>query len=188
MATRIKWRRLNLVTHRDIGYIFSSLLVGYCLSGLALNHADDWNPDFVVSHRDVQLDRSYTASELSPELVRRFSKLVGEEQYRVYDQPTPTQVKIYFDNASLQLHLDGGKGEYERIGRRPMFFQLNALHRNSLKAWRWMADAFAVALIALTLTGLLILRGRDGLGGRGKWLLLAGGVPPLLAAVVFELK
>jgi hypothetical protein len=181
-------RRLNVATHRDLGYFFSSLVIAYCVSGLALNHADDWNPDFVIIRRAVALDRPYSAEELTPEVVQRFGRLVGEDRYKVYDQPTPTQLKVYFSDASLHVHLDTGQAEYERVTRRPVVFQTNVLHRNSLKGWRWAADVFAVMLIVLTLTGLFILRGRQGLSGRGKWLLLAGALPPVAALILFELQ
>ena len=59
------------------------------------------------------------------------------------------------------------------------------LHRNSLDGWRWIADVFAVGLITLALTGMVIPGGKYGLGGRGKWYVLGGLVPPLVAVVLF---
>lgn len=181
-------RRLNVATHRDLGYFFTALVIAYCISGIALNHVDDWNPDFVISRQPVQLGRSYEGAELTPQVVDGFGALVGEVHYKIYDQPTPTQVKVYYQDATLHLHLDKGEGVYERITRRPLFFQVNVLHRNSLKAWRWAADVFAVLLIVICLTGLFILRGKHGLSGRGKWLILAGLVPPVAALVAFHFK
>ncbi|HEX2898560.1 MAG TPA: PepSY-associated TM helix domain-containing protein, partial [Bacteroidia bacterium] len=67
-----------------------------------------------------------------------------------------------------------------------VFYQANVLHRNSLKGWKWMADVFAVLLIVLSLTGLFVLKGKYGLGGRGKWLVAAGLLPPLAAILIYE--
>lgn len=50
-ATRL--RRWNNVLHRDVGYLLTAFVLAYCLSGLALNHADAWNPDFVIQKRTV---------------------------------------------------------------------------------------------------------------------------------------
>jgi hypothetical protein len=62
---------------------------------------------------------------------------------------------------------------------------VNVLHRNSLKAWRWLSDAFSILLVLVNVTGLLILRGRHGLTARGKWLIAAGLLPPAVALVAF---
>jgi len=177
-------RRLNVVTHRDLGYFASSLVVAYCLSGLALNHADVWNPDFVVHKREITIARRASAAEVTLADVERYGTLVGEVRHRVWDAPTPDQIKIYYADATLHLDLVAGTGRYERIARRPFFYQVDVLHRNSWKPWRWAADVFAVVLVTINLTGLFILRGRQGLGGRGKWLVLAGAVPPTVALVL----
>ena len=52
-------RRLNLATHRDLGYFFSSMILVYCISGIALNHVDDWNPDFVIHKKTIAIDKTY---------------------------------------------------------------------------------------------------------------------------------
>jgi hypothetical protein len=106
----------------------------------------------------------------------------------VIDVPTEGQVKIYYESASLHLHLAERRGSYERVSRRPVFYEVNVLHRNSLQAWRWFSDAFSVLLVVVNLTGLLILRGRHGLGARGKWLVAAGLLPPALALVAFGMS
>lgn len=179
-------RKLMFVLHRDIGYLVSALLVAYCVSGLALNHIDDWNPDFVIEKRDVMLGAPLTRAELDDAGIRRLGSLVGEGAFRVYDFPSPNQVKIYYAESTLQVHLDSGVGEYERVTRRPIFYESNVLHRNVIDGWRWVADLFAVALITLNLTGLALLKGRQGLGGRGKWLILAGLVPPTIALIIHQ--
>lgn len=183
-CTRI--RRLNVALHRDLGYFFVSLIVIYCISGLALNHADDWNPDFVIRKEQVQLPRSYQREEVNADVVRSFGQLVGEEAYKVYDFPTNDQVKVYYDNASLHVHLHTGEAQYERVSRKPVFYQTNVIHRNSLKGWKWVADVFAVLLIVLSVTGLFVLKGKYGITGRGKWFIAAGLLPPVIAWILFE--
>lgn len=185
---REAWARLNLAAHRDIGYACASLILAYCLSGIALNHIGDWNPDFVVTKQPIALPHPLAKEEITPERIEEFGRLVNEDTYKVYDFPTADQVKIYFDNASLHLHFTTGQGTYEKVARRPLLYQLNALHLNRLKGWKWASDVFAIILIVLSLTGLFVLRGKHGLGRRGRWLVLAGMVPPLLALILFELK
>ncbi len=180
--------RFNMAAHRDIGYACASLILAYCLSGIALNHIGDWNPDFVISKQPISLPHPYTKEEITKERIAEFGNLVQEEDYKVYDFPTSDQVKIYYDNASLHLHFSAGHGTYEKVSRRPVLYQVNALHLNRLKGWKWAADVFALILIVLSCTGLFLLKGKYGMARRGKWLVVAGMVPPLLALFLFELK
>jgi uncharacterized protein len=187
-SSRIKKiRKLNLATHRDLGYFFSSLIIIYCLSGIALNHVDEWNPDFIVSKRTVSIDPKYKASDVTKETIGTFNKMVGEEGYKVFDSPTSDQVKIYYDNATLHLNFTTHEGAYESITRRPFFYQMNVIHKNSLKGWKWASDVFAVMLITISITGILILKGKHGFGGRGKWLILAGLIPPIIVWIIHSL-
>ena len=56
---------------------------------------------------------------------------------------------------------------------------MNVLHLNHRKGfWTWVADPFSVLLIGLAVTGLFMLKGRTGLGGRGKWFVAAGVAVP----------
>ncbi len=180
--------RLNVAAHRDIGYACASLILAYCLSGIAVNHIGDWNPDFVITKQTVSLPRSLTKEQITPERIEEFGRLVKEDSYKIYDFPTSDQMKIYYDNASLHVNLTTGEGTYEKVSRRPLLYQVNALHLNRLQGWKWVSDVFALVLIVLSLTGLFILRGKYGLARRGRWLVLAGLVPPIVALLIFEIK
>ena len=180
-------RRLNSNLHRDVGYFLSGLIFVYCLSGIALNHVNDWNPDFVIYKHTITLPRSFTKEEINETRISEFNALVGETRAKVYDFPTPTQVKIYYDNASLLVDLEGKTGAYESIQRRPLFYHVNVLHRNSLKGWKWASDIFGALLIFVTASGWFILKGKNGIGGRGKWFVMAGIFPPMAALIIFEL-
>ena len=69
----------------------------------------------------------------------------------------------------------------EKSKKRPGLYQANFLHLNhAKKLWTWFADLYAIALGLLAITGLFILKGKKGLTGRGKWLVSAGFVIPLL--------
>ncbi len=40
------WRRWNKILHRDIGYLSVAMVFIYGISGLAVNHIADWNPNY----------------------------------------------------------------------------------------------------------------------------------------------
>jgi hypothetical protein len=57
----------------------------------------------------------------------------------------------------------------------------NWLHLNrGKKAWTYVADTYAVGLILLALSGVLLLPGRKGLIGRGGILVLVGAAIPVI--------
>ncbi|WP_232319811.1 PepSY-associated TM helix domain-containing protein [Prosthecochloris sp. HL-130-GSB] len=181
-------RKINAVLHRDLGYFFAALIIAYSLSGIALNHIDDWNPDFIVTKTTLDFDGSYDRQSVDDELIRQFSNMAGEESFRLYDFPSERQVKVYYKDATLLVDLAEGTGSYEKISRRPLFYQVNVLHRNSVDWWKWASDIFALMLIIITLTGVIMLRGKNGFSGRGKWLASAGIVPPLAALILQTLQ
>ena len=45
-----RWRRWNNVLHRDLGYLVFALTFLYAVSGVAVNHTHQWNPNNVVTH------------------------------------------------------------------------------------------------------------------------------------------
>lgn len=178
-------RRWNVAWHRDLGYFFSALIIIYCISGIALNHVNDWNPDFIIQRREVKLPKTYVRSEINNRLVTEFGNLVNEASYKAFDFPTINQVKIYYDNATLHINLDEGRGTYESLEKRHVFYETNVLHRNSLKGWKWVSDIFAFFLVVVSITGLFILKGKYGFRKRGVWITLAGLLLPVIALIVF---
>lgn len=182
-----RFRNFNNVIHRDFGYFFAALIIAYSISGIALNHVDEWNPDFIISKEEIKLSGSYQKKDINPDVIREFSNRAGETSYRLYDFPSSRQVKIYYKDATLMVDLQKGEGLYEKISRRPVFYEVNVLHRNSVDWWKWASDVFAAMLIIITISGLFMLRGPNGFSGRGKWFFGAGFIPPVIAIVFQQL-
>lgn len=183
-----KLRKLNIITHRDLGYFFSALIIIYCLSGIALNHVDDWNPDFIITKTEIKIEKDFPVDRPTTDDILFLASQVGETDYKVFDKPTHDQVKIYFDNATLHVNGTTNSGTYEQVRRRPVFYHANVLHRNSLKGWKWVSDIFAFLLIIISITGLFVLKGKKGIMGRGKWFIAAGILLPVIAWLIFGLK
>lgn len=180
----MKFGKLNRALHRDLGYFCASLVLAYCISGIALNHVDDWNPDFIINRDTVYFDQSMSRENIQRDDILKLAAMVGMPSFKVYDFPTPDQLKIYFDRATLHVYFHEKMGLYEGISRRPVFYQTNVLHRNSVRNWKWASDVFAALLILINLTGLIMLKGKYGIGGRGKWLILLGLIPPAVALMM----
>ena len=176
---KIKWRKWNRVIHRDFGYFFTGTTIIYALSGIALNHMKDWNPNYVIQTREIELDRSYNSEEITKPVILGILDTNGIiENYKKHYFPEEDYLKIFIDGGSVYINLRSGKGLLETISRRPVFYQVNFLHYNPIRWWTWFSDIFCVALILVTISGLLIIRGKNGITGRGWWMTTLGlGIP-----------
>lgn len=183
-----KIRKLNHNWHRDLGYFFSGLIIIYCISGITLNHINNWDPDFIINKKTILIQENLSFEKITESKIESLSKLAGENNYKLYDFPTKDQVKIYYDNASFHINFTTKKGIYESVYRRPFFYQTNIIHKNSLSGWKWFSDVFAGLLILITITGLFIARGKNGFIKRGKWFFLAGLIPPFIAILIHAIK
>ena len=178
------WMR---VFHRDLGYFFAGAVILFAVSGLAVNHAGDWDPDFVVKHHAIDLAFGDASGNLSTDQVKQaLQELpfpVGA--YRTHDFPSQYQVKIYLEDGSILADRSSGVGSYESVRPRPVLYALNRLHLDPASWWLVFSDIFAVSLLVLAITGVLLLRGKHGLLQRGKWLVGAGLVAPGIAIAWF---
>jgi len=180
----VRWRRLIIAVHRDVGYLVAGLTVMYAVSGVAVNHVADWNPNYIietVEHQVGDIAEGSTSGMTSSVL----------ERLGIRDEPTsairmgPGELRIFFEGRTLKVTLPGGRVLDETVRRRPVLFELNFLHLNHGKgSWTAVADVYALALLTLALTGIFIIPGRKGLGGRGRWLLLAGVLLPVVYLLV----
>ncbi len=179
---KINWRKWNNILHRDIGYLCFGLTIIYAISGIAVNHARDWNPNYSVEIVQGSVDPMIPASiPLSAEQVAVIrEKINASETFRTYFQPSPDVLKIFYKGNTVTIDLPSGKYAQERIHRRPVFYEMNFLHLNVPKRWwTWLADIYAGALAVLAITGLFVLKGKKGITGRGAWLTSLGVVIPV---------
>ena len=184
----MKLRKLIIATHRDVGYFFAGLTVIYAISGVAVNHIDDWNPSYVIRREVVEIGTlaDGTRLEVASEVLDRMQ--ISEEPRSVARMGLD-QIKVFLVQRTLTVGLPGGRVVDEHARRRFAFFEVNYLHLNHGKGfWTWFADLYAVGLLVLACTGIFIITGKKGLGGRGRWLLIAGLVIPIvyLVAVVWK--
>lgn len=177
----MRLRKLNNILHRDFGYFFAGTTVIYAVSGLAVNHVNDWNPNFIISHHKIKVEALASHDSVTTDWITSVLEPLDEQDhYRSHDFPTPKKVKIYLKDGSVFITLASGDGEYETVRRRPFFYQINALHLSPRKYWLVFSDIFCVSLVLICITGLFVLKGKKGITGRGAVLAGAGALVPLL--------
>ena len=181
----MSWRHWNVVLHRDTGYLVAALTVVYAVSGVAVNHTADWNPNYRVTRETRSFEPIAVAERevMVAELVKKLG-LPGlpKDSFR----SRPDELELFYEGFSVRADATKGVATLERPRDRFLLRDFNFLHLNQAKGW-WtlVADAYAVALVFMALSGLLIARGRQGLFARGKWWVMAGiAIPALFVGVL----
>jgi hypothetical protein len=170
--------------HRDAGYFVVGFTIIYAVSGLAVNHIGQWDPNFRQVHRTHQValpkgadDAALTAAVLSALGITDRP----DESFRESEHALAIQLK------DRTLHVDTQSGAVDEEGQSPRFFLrvANYLHLNRGKAaWRYIADLYAVLLLVLAVSGLFMIPGRKGLVGRGALIAGLGAAIPVVYVIL----
>jgi hypothetical protein len=184
---KIKWRKINNILHRDVGYFFFGMTIIYALSGIALNHIDDWDPNYIIKNRNYEVDPQQLSSSMSRQQVERLiEELDINKGIKKHYYPSPGVLKVFLRGGSLTVNINSGHGFVETVDRRPLFYEVNYLHYNHTKfLWTWFSDIFAGGLVLMAITGLFVLRGKNGLKRRGVWFVLAGVAIPIVFLILY---
>jgi uncharacterized protein len=178
--------KLNRSTHRDIGYLITGLTIIYALSGIALNHKHDWNPNYIVDSYEFSTGEELSRESFSDFTARKIvAALPGSPDFKATHYPTGNMITIFIDGGLIHLNAITGKGVIERISRRPLFYQINTLHYNPGKWWKYFSDIFCVSLLTVTITGLFIIKGKNGITRRGAILTIVGIILPLIFLFIY---
>jgi len=174
-----KWSR---ILHRDIGFFFIGTTLIYGLSGIALNHLHDWNPNYTV---EITTFKSSIDLSKNEDTQKHVESLVAEidqiDNLRKYYYPNPNTIKIFLKGgSSIVVDIKTGEGRAEFLKKRAVFYQVNFLHYNPNTWWTWFSDIFAGALILFAITSVFMVRGKNGITGIGGIYTLAGIIIPIL--------
>jgi hypothetical protein len=175
----LRLRRLNNVLHRDIGYLIVGMTLIYGVSGLAVNHAADWNPNYRRQKTTMQI-APLTAGDRDGMVQEALPQLGVTETPRNAFRPDSDTLQIFLKDRTYAIDVPTGKVVVDDVRPRPVLFEFNQLHLNAPKGiWTYIADLYAVALIMMALTGMFVLKGPKGITGRGAWLVAIGVLVPL---------
>jgi hypothetical protein len=159
----------------------------YGLSGIALNHIDDSNPNYIIYHKDLIIKDIPEKDFISKDWVlSMILKSDPDLTYRSHYFPDENTLKVFLKEGAVTLNLGSGEARLEQVKKRQIFREVNFLHYNKpKKLWTWFSDLFAFSLIFLSTTGLFMVQGKKGITGRGAWLNLIGIIIPLIFLIIY---
>ncbi len=182
---RLRLRPWLRSLHRDAGYLAVGLTLVYALSGLAVNHIDDWDPNFVEIQKTHELTGPLPNDEQA--LARHVLSALGEtatpdEVYRL----SPNEVEIAVGSTTYLVNPE--TKVVQQRGQRPRFLLrfANWLHLNrGKKAWTYIADGYAAFLLFLAASGLFMIPTRKGRWfGRRALLTTLGALVPIVYVAI----
>jgi hypothetical protein len=178
-----RWRGWLRSIHRDIGYLAVGFTLIYALSGIAINHISDWDPNFTSYERERTIDP--VAAELpddaaQAQILASLGLGAPRETYRAGDE-----FHLTYDDKKVVIYGDTGlvieQGRQERF----LLRIANWLHYNRGKqAWTLVADLYAVMLLYLAISGIFMIKGKLGLRWRGAVLVSLGLAVPIVYVVL----
>ena len=178
-----RWRAWLRAIHRDVGYLAIGFTIIYTLSGIAMNHIDDWDPSFNASERTLKI--TPIADDATDDAaVAQVSKAAGiaskpADVFRAGDE-----VRVTYEDGTRLTAIGDSATVQQRSDR--LFFRVAVwLHATRGKqAWKYISDVYAVLLLYLAISGLFMIKGKLGLKWRGTLLVATGVAGPVLYIVL----
>ncbi len=181
-ARGINWFRLNRNLHRDLGYLTITLTIVFAVSGIAVNHIGDWNPNYVVKREQQKIivSNKLAEEEINQRLLTQFQiRLPVKASY----WESVNQYKLFFkEGGALTVDFNKNIAVYEKISERAVFKQFNKLHLNEVKfGWVILSDIYAGILIFLAVSALFMVKGKySPWRYRKGWLVALGAILPTI--------
>ncbi len=180
------FRSVCRTLHREFGFLAVGLTLVYGISGLAVNHAHHWDASYKRTSEDLQMEPVGIGptAEITPVVL---SRLPLTRPVKNTWRAAPDKLQVFVEGGQYDVDLVGGRVVRSGFAKRSLLWDMNFMHLNSGKApWTGIADAYAGILILLAVTGIFLVKGSRGLGGRGGLLMALGFLVPVIYAAVIR--
>jgi len=174
-----RWRAWLRSIHRDFGYVSVGFTFIYAISGIAQNHLEEWGDvSFSYAERSAAMtpiaDGTPDAAAIA-HVVAAAGLGAPKDTYRAGDE-----VQLTYEDGT-KVSAIGGTLTIRKRTQRFLIGAANWLHRARGKpAWKYISDVYALMLLYLSISGLLLIKGKLGLRWRGTILVTAGVCVPVL--------
>ncbi|MDO9276076.1 MAG: hypothetical protein Q7T92_11075, partial [Lutibacter sp.] len=109
-----KWSR---ILHRDFGFFFIGTTLIYAISGIALNHLGDWNPNYSVENKSftTEINLENNAS-VKNNILLLLDEVDDKENYKQHYYPNAQNLKIFLKGgSSIMVDVESGTGRAEYL-------------------------------------------------------------------------
>jgi hypothetical protein len=174
-----RWRAWLRAVHRDFGYLAIGFTVIYAVSGIAQNHIEDWGDVSYAAAEHTVAIAPLTETEPTAAAVAR---VASAAHLREPNEVTRAGDELRLSYASgAKVTAIAGTITIQTRERRAFIGIANWLHKaRGKKAWKYIADAYAVFLLYLAISGIFMIKGKLGFKWRGATLIGAGVAVPVL--------
>lgn len=167
--------------HRDLGYFYIGLIISFALSGILMNHRDQFQAEkFNVETKEITVklpEEEAITEEYAKDFIKQFQI---EDTYRKHKVKGET-FRISYKNTDVEVDMKSGKGEIVTYSKTPIISQMMKLHKSTSNWWIYYGDIFGLSLITIAITGaLMIPAGKFSFKNRGWKLAVAGVIIPLI--------
>jgi hypothetical protein len=168
-------------THRDIAYFYLGLIIAFSISGIFLNHRQDWHPRrYTFNTAEIKVKLPDNQEMINDDFISSFTTEQSiDDQLRRF-QVTETSLRISYVSNDVEIDLATGEGKIITYKTTPVLGPMTQLHVDTSKWWIYYSDSFGVAMLTIAITGMLISTGDKSFKKRGWNLALVGLVFPLV--------
>jgi len=177
MVDRKRWRAWLRAIHRDVGYLAVGFTIIYAIGGIAMNHVDDWNYTYNSKERTLAIapvTDDATDEQAAKLVADAAGKGRADDVFRAGDE-----VRLEYADGTKVTAI-GAEVTVQEVKSRFFFRAVTWLHAAKGKqGWKYIADAYAVLLLYLAISGLFMIKGKLGLKWRGTLLVAIGVLVPV---------
>ena len=167
--------------HRDLGYFYVGLIISFAVSGIMMNHRNQWHPEkYVIEKSSFQIT-PLEESQINDSVVQEIVKANGIKDKFRRQSIKKGELRISLEKTDIDIDIKTGKAEVTSFINTPVISQVMKLHKNTSNWWIYYGDIFGLSLITIAITGTMLLaKSKYSFKRRGWKLALAGVVFPLV--------
>ncbi len=107
MVRKKTFNKWNRIVHRDLGFFFFGVIIIYAVSGIALNHLEDWNPNYIVTQYSKHIANAADYKHADKTKVKAMLQQIGETAvYKKHIYNGSQSMKVFIQNGSAVLDFE----------------------------------------------------------------------------------
>jgi hypothetical protein len=168
--------------HRDFGYFYVGLIISFSFSGILMNHRETWHPDkYTVETKAIQVNLP-EKDKLNEQFAEDLGKKLGIDDKMRRQGAKKGTYKISFEKHDVEIDMKTGKGEIVAFRKTPFISQTMKLHKSTSNWWIYYSDIFALSLIFIAVSGVIMIKSSSKVSfkNRGWKLAVIGILFPLI--------